>query len=430
MKRKRSDLLGEFESALGERFRPLSAAIEEARRRRIILYLVGGGVRDLLLGEPAADYDVVAERDALSIASAIARKLAAKVVAHPRFGTAVVRGEGFRLDLAGARTEEYQRPGALPSVRPAAFDRDLARRDFTINAMALQLNGAEAGRLIDPHGGERDLARRFVRILHDGSFQDDATRVFRALRYAARLRFEIEPHTAALLRRDRSYVDTISGVRVRREFELIALESSVEAALRNADAFGALAAAHPAMGMGPAGRAAAVCAAVGRLAETPASHRGALLFCLLLAGASEEERESAVGRLALTGLQAAAVRGFSALVQERPLLNQASLLPSAATRMLEPQPPLAIEAFVLLEGSSLAAGRGRRYLESWRFVRPRLDGDDVESLGIPHGPQVGEALAALREARLDGKTESREDEEALIKRMRPRDRALAGGRRG
>ena len=428
MEQKQNDLLGEFESALGERFKPLSAAIEEARRRRIILYLVGGGVRDLLLGESVADYDVVAEGDALSIASAVAQQLGARVVAHPRFGTAVVRGEGFRLDLAGARTEEYQRPGALPSVRPAALDRDLARRDFTINAMALQLNGAEAGRLIDPHGGERDLARRFVRILHDGSFQDDATRVYRALRYAARLRFEIEPHTESLLRRDVSYVDAISGVRVRREIELIALESSAEAAVRDADSIGALAAAHPALRMGPAGGAAA--AAVGRLAETPASHRGAILFCLLLAGASEEERESAVGRLALTGLQAAAVRGLSALVQERPLLNQDSLGPSAATRMLEPQPPLAIEAFVLLEGSSLAAERGRRYLEGWRFVRPRLDGDDVESLGIPHGPQVGEALAALREARLDGKTASREDEEALIQRMRPRDRALAGGRRG
>ena len=426
MKEGRGPLLEQLRRRLPEPARgALERAVALAEGEGLVLYLVGGGVRDLLLEAEQLDIDLVVERDALRLASTLGAALDARVVTHPRFGTAVVRGEGFRLDLAGARTERYQRPGALPSVRPSRLADDLARRDFTINAMALPLNSQQAGRLIDPHGGRGDLVQRQVRVLHSGSFQDDATRILRALRYAARLGFRLEPRTEALLRRHLPYLDTISSARLRHEFERIAAEERGEAALRLAGRLGVLAAVHPALR--PDERAFR---ALGRLSEVAPSHRDAVLFALLLACASQDEAEGAIGRLALTGRQAETVRGAVALREQEQGLARASLRPSEAVRLLARHPAAAVEAFALFAQSPGAAERARRYLREWRFVRPRLNGRDVEALGVPHGPQVGAALAALQEARLDGRASTRADEIALVQKPRRAGRPPAEVRRG
>ncbi len=387
----------------------LRAVVSIAERRRVDLYLVGGGVRDLLLGSVHADLDLVVEEDALALASALGDRLRARVVLHRRFGTAVVEGPGFRLDLAGARTERYERPGALPSVRPGRLADDLGRRDFTINAMALQLAGPRAGELIDPFGGRADLAAGAVRVLHDASFQDDPTRLLRAVRYAGRLRFRIERRTASLLRRDLRYLDSVSGARLRHEFERIAAEERAGQVVRLAQRFEVLSAVHPSLRAGPQSLRA-----LRYLPQVAPSQRTAVLLCLLLAHASLAEAEGAIERLSLTGLQAGGVRGILALRAAEATLARASLRPSEAVTILGAQPVAALEAFALVTQRA-AAGRARRYLEQWRYVRPRLDGRDVEALGVPHGPQVGEVLALLREARLDGRTRTRNDEEALVR---------------
>ena len=406
-------LLEQLRDRLPEAARPaLRRAVSLAEEGGVDLYLVGGGVRDLLLGGAQLDLDLVAEGDVLALAAAVAATLEARVVSHPRFGTAVVQGEGFRLDLAQARAERYERPGALPSVRPAGLAEDLARRDCPINAMALRLSGPQAGELIDPYGGREDLRRRRLRVLHDDSFREDATRILRALRYAGRLGFRLAPETEVLLRRDLPYLDTISGARLRRELERIAGEARVAPIVRLASRLDAVAAVHPALRAGER-----ELTAVGRLGEVPASHRDAVLLSLLLADAPSAQVEGAIARLALTGRQAAAVRGCLALRGQASKLARASLRPSEASRLLAPQPSAAIEAFVLIAERPLAAERARRYLEEWRFVRPRLNGRDVEALGVPHGPPVGAALASLLEARLDGRTKNREDEMALIRRL-------------
>lgn len=397
----------------------LRGAIALAERGGIGLYLVGGGVRDLLLGGAQSDLDLVVEGDALAFASDIAEELDARLVSNARFGTAAVRGDGFRLDVARARAESYERPGALPSVRPARLTDDLGRRDLTINAMALRLVSPRAGEIVDPHGGREDLARRQIRVLHDGSFRDDSTRILRALRYAGRLQFRVERLTAKLMRSGLSYLDTISGARLRHEFERIACEERVGEIVRLAGRLGAIAGVHPALGTGER-----ELRAVARLPHLALSHRDAVLLCLLLAGASPREAEDGIDRLALTGRQAGAVRGFVALCGRETRLARASLRASDAARLLEGLPPAAIEAFSLVAGQPLAADRARRYLGEWRFVRPRLNGRDVEALGVPHGPRVGAAMASLREARLDGRTKDREDEMALIRRMQ-RSRRLA-----
>lgn len=424
MGRNRGGQVTQLERRLGGGREVLQAAIDAAKRGGVALYLVGGAVRDLLHGAEHLDLDVVVEGDALALAEDAATALRARVVWHPRFGTAVVRGEGLRVDVARARTEQYERPGALPKVRPSSLAEDLARRDFSMNAMALGLSGADTGRLIDPFHGQPDLSEGRVRTLHDGSFRDDATRILRALRYVGRLDFQLDPNTKGLLERDLSYLDTISGARLRREIELAACEERAAPITRLAADLGVLAAVHPALWAGER-----ELSAIGRLGELPRSHRDAALLCLLLSRAAVADAEDCIARLALTGRQANAVRGFLTLREQETRLAKALLRPHEAVEVLEPLPPPAIEAFTLVAEQALSRARACEYLSSWRFVRPRLNGHDVEELGVPHGPQIGATLAALRAARLNGEVTSREDEVALVRSSSPA-RALSGARPG
>ena len=170
----------------------LEATRSEAERLDAPLYLVGGPVRDLLLRRPSTDLDLVAEGNVEVLARRVAEAVGSKALLHRRFGTATVKSNGVRLDLATARKEVYARPGALPSVTTGTIEEDLQRRDFTMNAMALGLSGRHVGRLLDPAGGFADLTQGVVRILHKRSFEDDATRIFRAIRYEQRLGFRLD----------------------------------------------------------------------------------------------------------------------------------------------------------------------------------------------------------------------------------------------
>src|SRR5215203_4920101 len=183
------------------------------------VYLVGGAVRDLLLGRPRADVDLVVEGDAAILAG----RLGGAEVEHERFGTVKVKVEGHEIDIASARTETYSKPGALPTVAPAdSVEVDLRRRDFTINAMAIPLDGEP--RVVDPHGGQADLRAGLLRVLHTGSFVDDPTRAIRAARYAARFDFDLEPGTERSLRQ--TDLTTVSADRRRAELERLAAEKT------------------------------------------------------------------------------------------------------------------------------------------------------------------------------------------------------------
>ncbi|MCK5124542.1 MAG: hypothetical protein KAQ82_04875, partial [Dehalococcoidia bacterium] len=176
----------------------------QAAERGERVYLVGGVVRDLLLGYPNLDLDLVVEGDAVKLAQQVAETSQAKLLAHHRFGTAKLRYENFTMDLATARKETYAKPGALPTVTPGTLKDDLVRRDFSINAMAISLASDDYEELVDPYQGKNDLEHRLIRILHPGSFSNDATRILRAVRYEQRLGFELETLTAQLLKRDTS----------------------------------------------------------------------------------------------------------------------------------------------------------------------------------------------------------------------------------
>jgi tRNA nucleotidyltransferase (CCA-adding enzyme) len=183
------------------------------------VYLVGGAVRDLLLGQPVVDVDLAVEGDGPRTARELAVRLDGDALPHERFGTASVRAGTLAFDIAATRSETYPEPGALPVTSAAGLDEDLGRRDFAINAMAAALQGDELGHLHDPHGGSADLDARVVRVLHDRSFIDDPTRLLRAVRYEVRLDFKMDEPTAELAREAarRNALATVSGPRIRDE---------------------------------------------------------------------------------------------------------------------------------------------------------------------------------------------------------------------
>ena len=225
----------------------LKSAGEITLNRREKLFLVGGIVRDLLLQKTNIDIDLVVEGNAIELAKQLTSRFEGRLTTHPPFGTAKLQWDRWSIDLATARTETYARPGTLPAVTPGTIEQDLFRRDFTINAMAIELMPERYGTLLDLHGGRDDLENKHIRILHDKSFIDDATRIWRGIRYEQRLDFQIEPHTLALLTRDVPMLDTISGERIRYELECVLNEDFPEKILRRADEMGVLARLNPSL---------------------------------------------------------------------------------------------------------------------------------------------------------------------------------------
>lgn len=371
------------------------------------LYAVGGAVRDLLLQRETVDLDLVTESDAVELLATALPGI--KLTAHARFRTASVVVAGRRIDLATARRETYARPGALPRVAPADLDADLRRRDFSIHAIALSLTGDP--RLTDPCGGTADIRRRQVRILHDTSFKDDATRIFRAFRYAARLGFSLEPTTARALAESIPFIDAVGGERLRRELELILREPSAGVALQAAFNVGALGRIHPALSWDDARSSA--------LARRLRSNEPLLPygFALLAACASGTDAQVLSARLRLRRAEAQAVEGITAMRDIARTLRRPQAKPSGVTLLLDRFPLVAVAAHTTIESEPIARQLIVRYLEEWRTVKPILRGDDLIEMGVPAGPLVQRGLQLLRAARLDGWATDRDDERALALRF-------------
>ena len=328
------------------------------------VFLVGGAVRDLLLGRDRADLDVVVEGDV----APIAQRLGEQVVTHDRFGTATAGDGELTIDLASARAESYPAPGALPEVRTASLADDLARRDFTVNAMALPLMGDPE--LIDPHGGCEDLRAGVLRVLHPGSFEDDPTRALRAARYAARLGLDLETETAGLLAK--ADLGAVSSDRVGAELRRLAAEEDPAAAFTLAADWRLLEVTDD--------RLRLIRALGGLLARPP--WRG-------IADREEAIVAAAVGRL-----------------------GQAEELAAASPS----RPSEAVAAAHGHSGVDLAVARalGAEWLDDyvggWRDVRLEIGGRELIEAGVEPGPGLGRGLEAALCAKLDGETAGREEE--------------------
>ena len=394
-----------------EKLGAVRAVALAAARLRLPLYLVGGTVRDILLPAAVSDLDLGVVGDGPEDVAGLAERLDGRVLARSQFGTMKLDVGGTVVDLALARTETYSRPGALPRVTPGGIEDDLARRDFSINAMAVSL-GDRFGEVIDPFGGRLDLADGLVRALHPGSFVDDATRILRAARYAARLGFRLEIETAELLGRGLPYLDTISGDRVRNELERCFTEPDAGRALLEAQELGVLRAVHPDLALGKQAATSLSDPAFDTLAP-----RHLVLLALLSYPASDTQ--GVCRRLNLSGRRAESVNGVQGVRAACGDLGRESMQASRVVDALQPLDDAAIEACTLAMGSGVAADRMRLYLAELRHVRTALNGSALIALGVPEGARVGEVLAELRRARLDGLLSTAEDEERYVRRSAP-----------
>lgn len=392
----------------GER-EALQRTIAICEQRHTALYLVGGAVRDLMLDRSGIDLDLAMETETATVAEELASRLGARLVTHERFGTATVKTKAWAIDIARTRSETYATPGALPEVAPAPLLEDLQRRDFSINAMALRLTPSP-GELIDPFGGASDIEARLLRVLHEGSFRDDATRLLRAMRYAARLNFNLEAQTAEWLARDRYYVESISAARLRRELGLIFEEPMGPRACLLADENGILGAVHPALRMDDDLAVGWADALLGPH-HSPLDELG---FCLTATPSSGGTVDSLSSRLHLAGRLEHALRDFVRLRGQFDTLASLRRKPFEAVELLEGKSHAAIWALSIADTRS-GGQTCALYLQEWRKVRPRLNGDDLQELGVQRGKAVGDVLRMLRKARLEGLAPTREDEIALVR---------------
>lgn len=385
-------------------------------------YLVGGAVRDLLLGRPTLDLDLVVVGDALTLARAAHNLLGGDLTLHEAFGTATLTlADGSAIDLITARREHYPTPGALPVVAPGTLDDDLRRRDFTLNALAVALAPENFGALIDPLGGRADLAAGTVRILHGASFRDDPTRLLRALRYAERLTAGTgRPFTFDALTRA-SFAEavainaarTVSIQRLAHEFVRLLAEPAAAAMLARLAESALLIQIEPRLRW--EATSAAQCSQLDRwwyLAERPEA-RWQGRFALL---AAHQEPEAAAETAAALHLPASAIDLAREAAELRQLTPTVAADPTAAAlgRLLDRFSPAAL----VTAAASLPPGpqqdQIRRYLTAVRPLKPSLTGDAIRSLGVPPGPIYRTALAALRDQKRDTPDLTVEEERTFL----------------
>jgi tRNA nucleotidyltransferase (CCA-adding enzyme) len=387
-----------------------TAAAKQEQR----LFLVGGVVRDLLLERPNIDLDLVVEGEAIKLAEELARLQNGKVIARSRFNTAKIRWERWTVDIASARAESYPQPGVLPSIQNFCdIHSDLIRRDFTINAMAVYLDPQRFGELIDEYEGQADLKKGLIRVLHDLSFRDDATRIWRAIRYEQRLDFKIESHTLSLIERDLHYLETLSGDRVRTELELCLEEDKPEKSLRRADEMKVLAKINPHLRLKEQS-ARLFARARGSLA--PFSTPEEFELALLVYGLTIEQLAEFETYLKYPRATARILQETLLLKNELPALAEKSLTAGVIHQILHRFHQTAILVNLLAATSYIVKNRIALYLEKLQHTRTALSGEDLLELGVPAGPRVKETLELLLEARLDGLVDSREQEIEFVQK--------------
>jgi tRNA nucleotidyltransferase (CCA-adding enzyme) len=367
-------------------------------------YLVGGAVRDLLRGADAVDLDLAVEGDARSVGRALADRLEGAAREHERFGTATVRARELVFDLATTRRETYQEPGALPRVEAASLDEDLGRRDFAINAMAVGLTGDDLGHLYDPWGGIADLEEGVVRVLHDGSFIDDPTRLLRAVRYEVRLGFRMDRRTEDLARSAAAggALRTVSGARVRDELMDLLGEPEAPTGVERVHELGLDRALHPALDAEPELAASASLGAVAIGAD-----RG-LAALAALCSAAPQRLDAWLSDLHLTSEErdavARAARVAPRLAAE---LREREHQPSELRALLGREPLLSLALALAMRAPSEPI---LRWVTELRSVRLEISGDDLLAAGVPEGPALGRALDETLDRKLDGFVSGREEE--------------------
>lgn len=405
-----------------------------ADERGVSIYLVGGVVRDLLLKRENWDLDLTVEGDGIAFARLVADRYGAGLAVFERFATArLAFPDGLKMDIATTRQESYAQPALLPMVQPASIEEDLSRRDFTINAMAVQLNPRQFGRLLDPCEGQRDLQARTIRVLHVGSFQDDPTRIFRAIRFEQRLGFRLERTTVRLLAQaaSRNLIQRLSGPRLQNEILLLFAERNPVRAIARLEQLKLLRFLHRRLSYTK--NVKQVVAAVpkalawwARRFPDSALDRPIVYLMALSSESSPAVVAWIIRRLALSREQAKNVGMVGRRLDRalKRLTDKGIVRRSQIFHLLE---DFSSEALVLLLAKQQRAQHGARlnmlkrqlaaYVKN-KVVKTVLTGRDLQAMGLQPGPQYKTVLGKLLDARIDGIITTEADERALVEKQR------------
>jgi tRNA nucleotidyltransferase (CCA-adding enzyme) len=419
----------------------LKAIAGEAHEQHAALYIVGGFVRDLLLEIPSLDFDLVVEGEAIALGRALARRYGGRVTSHSRFGTAKWHLAGASLDkpvafngesglqsvdLVSARTEFYTHPTALPTVERGSIKLDLHRRDFTMNTLALRLDGRHYGDLHDYWGGLNDLHQKLVRVLHSLSFVDDPTRILRAVRFEQRFSFHIEERTLELLMEARSLIDRLSGDRIRHELNAILDSNALVKIMERLNELGLLSAIHPDLVWDGwlqermnelTAEEASIDWGIHR--EERPKNKTDLAYILWLIRLPSERARKVAKRLKFPAILMEAVLNACWLWETRQYLETAK--PSQVVGHLEKTPDASWYALYLACEDETIRRSIQSYASQWRKVTPTIDGNGLKERGLPPGPEYRRILSDLRAAWLDGLIRSQQEEEAFLSELLTRD---------
>ncbi|MCA9791586.1 MAG: CBS domain-containing protein [Candidatus Eremiobacteraeota bacterium] len=383
------------------------------------VFVVGGFVRDLLLGRDNFDIDLVVEGDGLAFGQALAEATAGRLRSHPRFGTCSViyqQGPFEKIDVASARSERYCRPAALPAVEGSTLKQDLYRRDFTINSLALSLDAEAFGELVDYFGGRRDLEAGLLRILHNLSFIDDPTRAFRAVRFETRLGFRLEPHSGHLLRaalKERIF-DHLGPGRLIDELRLCLEEPEPIRVLERLEHHKLLKTVDSGLGLDPKVRARLEAAPAILRRLTGSVDRWRVYLLLLLTRLKASAREAFADRY---GLSLDPLRQAQGLVGK---LNGPNLKMAEFEQLVQKPSPTALSLIWCLAGQGRVQDRLSRYLDELLDLEPLLTGRQLLQLGYEPGPDFGRLLTAVRQAQLQGELATTEEALAFLAERFPR----------
>lgn len=422
----------------GSLYRLIVQLGREADKRSVGAFIVGGFVRDLFLGRKNYDLDIVVEKDAVGFARDIADIVKGALVVHHKFGTATVvnpwpswlgtpprPNSKFKIDIATTRKETYDEPAQLPKVEFSSLREDLYRRDFTINAMAVKINSEQFGLFIDFFGGTQDLSEGIIRVLHDGSFIDDPTRVFRAVRFEKRFSFRIEDHTEYLIKHalKKEMFGRTENQRIRDELILmLSEETALEAVLRMKE-LNELRFIHPELTLSP------------NIKKHFRRMRGVIAWYRSNASGRRELDEWLVNFILVTmelsadqALEVAEKFVFTTSAAKRFLrfkecssevlgmLSQPQAL--SPSRIWEALTALSHESMLCMlavSDSERATRRIKEFLSSYNTVKLKIKGEDIKKEGIPPGPLYRKVLKQVLYAKLDGKVSGREEELRLMR---------------
>ena len=381
-----------------------------AASSNVSVFLVGGAVRDILLGRTPKDLDIVIDGSPDDFLKDLTGIVDGDILAESQFGTLKFNISCEDVDIAVARTETYAKPGALPTVSQGSIEEDLKRRDFSVNAIAISINVNTKGKLLDPFNGRQDLENKLVRVLHRGSFIDDSTRILRAIRYATRLNFNLDPDTDELVQSQLDYLNALSGNRLRNELRMILLEPTVVQILKDCQRRGILQAIHP----GLKASISSLDKIDGLLCSKEINELE--ILSTLLYPVPSSLLQSLVERLSMEGQWEKIAYDIQLMHKHSQKLSLENIPRSETYLLLRDIQVPVIKGFCTMTEVENIRNNLNLYIDELQHIHPLLNGKDLVSMGVPEGPKIGILLKQLLEERLDGRIKSRQEEENLVRR--------------